>query len=97
LVSDDGVGFDPQTVGSRRESWPHFGLAGMRERAESVCGTIVWRSKSGAGAEVELRVPTGGEPWACEPAVVVPPGENERSAAQHQVVQSTAPTLTGAD
>ena len=97
LVSDDGVGFDPQTVGSRRESWPHFGLAGMRERAESVCGTIVWRSKPGAGAEVELRVPTGGEPWACEPAVVVPPGENERSSQQHQVVQSTAPTLTGAD
>jgi len=97
IVSDDGVGFDPQSVGSRRESWPHFGLAGMRERAESVCGTIVWRSKRGAGAEVELRVPTGGEPWACEPAVVVPPGEEDRSAAQHQVVQSPTPTLTGAD
>ncbi|HEX7431082.1 MAG TPA: ATP-binding protein [Candidatus Limnocylindrales bacterium] len=67
LVSDDGVGFDPTEIGSRRESWPHFGLAGMRERAESVCGSIVWRSKPGAGAEVELRVPTGREPWACEP------------------------------
>lgn len=97
LVSDDGVGFDAKTIGSRRESWPHFGLAGMRERAESVCGTIVWRSKPGAGAEVELRVPTGGEPWACEPAVIVPPGEEEGSATQHQVVQSPAPTLTRAD
>jgi signal transduction histidine kinase len=97
LVSDDGIGFDPETIGSRRESWPHFGLSGMRERAESVCGTIIWRSKPGAGAEVELRVPTGGEPWACDPAVAVPPGENERSTTQHQVVQSTAPTLTGAD
>ena len=97
VVSDDGVGFDPQSFGSRRESWPHFGLAGMRERAESVCGTIVWRSTRGAGAEVVLRVPTGGEPWACEPIVVVPPGEEDRSAAQHQVVQSPTPTLTGAD
>jgi signal transduction histidine kinase len=97
IVSDDGVGFDPQSVGSRCESWPHFGLAGMRERAESVCGTIVWRSKPGAGAEVELRVPTGGEPWACEPAVIVPPGEEDSSAVQHQVVQSPTPTLTGAD
>ena len=97
LVSDDGVGFDPQTIGSRRENWPHFGLAGMRERAVSVCGTIVWRSKPGAGVEVELRVPTGGEPWACDPPVVVPPGEEERPTTQHQVVQSPAPTLTGAD
>jgi signal transduction histidine kinase len=97
LVSDDGVGFDPRTIGSRRENWPHFGLAGMRERAESVCGTIVWRSKPGAGVEVELRVPTGGEPWACDPPVVVPPGEEERPTAQHQVVQSPTPTLTGAD
>ncbi len=96
-VRDDGVGFDPLSIGSRSESWPHFGLAGMRERAESVCGTIVWRSKPGAGAEVELRVPTGGEPWACEPAVVVPSGEEERSATPHQVVQSPPPTLTGAD
>jgi signal transduction histidine kinase len=97
LVGDDGVGFDAESAGSRRESWPHFGLAGMRERAESVCGCIAWRSKPGAGAEVELRVPTGREPWACEPAIVVPSGEQERSAAQHQVVQSSAPTLMGAD
>ena len=94
LVSDDGVGFDPKEIGSRRESWPHFGLAGMRERAESVCGSIVWRSKPGAGAEVELRVPTGREPWACEPNPLASPDEEERSAALHQMVQSPTPTLS---
>ena len=96
-VGDDGVGFDPQAVGSGRERWPHFGLAGMRERAESVCGSIVWRSKPGAGVEVELSVPIGREPWACEPTLVVASREDERFVLQHQVVQLPAVTLSRAD
>jgi signal transduction histidine kinase len=55
-VADDGIGFDPANLG-RSES-PRFGLATMRERAESI------------GAEVRMGcVPTGGSevvvemPW----------------------------------
>jgi signal transduction histidine kinase len=97
LVHDDGVGFDAQAVGSGSERWPHFGMAGMRERAESVCGSIVWRSKPGAGAEVELRVPVGTDPWACEPTLEVSSGEEGPPYLPHQVVQSPTPALTEAN
>jgi signal transduction histidine kinase len=55
LVRDDGVGIDPTVLESGREG--HWGLAGMRERAERIGGTLrVW-SRAGAGTEVELTVP----------------------------------------
>jgi signal transduction histidine kinase len=55
LVRDDGVGIDPDVLESGREG--HWGLPGMRERAERIGGTLrVW-SRAGAGTEVELSVP----------------------------------------
>lgn len=55
VVRDDGCGIDPRIVESGREA--HWGLSGMRERAESIGARLrVW-SKSSAGAEVELSVP----------------------------------------
>jgi signal transduction histidine kinase/ligand-binding sensor domain-containing protein len=55
LVRDDGVGIDPEVLKSGREG--HWGLPGMRERAERIGGTLrVW-SRAGAGTEVELSVP----------------------------------------
>jgi signal transduction histidine kinase/ligand-binding sensor domain-containing protein len=55
LVRDDGVGIDPEVLESGREG--HWGLPGMRERAERIGGTLrVW-SRAGAGTEVELSVP----------------------------------------
>ncbi|HEX7431849.1 MAG TPA: sensor histidine kinase, partial [Candidatus Limnocylindrales bacterium] len=56
-IEDDGVGFEAELLAVGPERWPHFGLAGMRERAESVGGSIVWRSQPGHGAEIELHVP----------------------------------------
>jgi glucose-6-phosphate-specific signal transduction histidine kinase len=38
----------------------HFGLAGMRERAETMGGELHVISRLGAGTEVELTVPLGG-------------------------------------
>jgi len=35
----------------------HFGLGGMRERAELLGGRLTVRSGAGAGTEVELSVP----------------------------------------
>jgi signal transduction histidine kinase len=59
-ISDDGVGFEADVLSRGPERWPHFGLAGMRERAESVGGRVAWRSHPGEGTEVELHVPVGG-------------------------------------
>jgi signal transduction histidine kinase/ligand-binding sensor domain-containing protein len=56
LIRDNGCGIDPQVLRSGREG--HWGLPGMRERAEKVGGRLnVW-SSSTAGTEVELSVPS---------------------------------------
>ncbi|HVU46844.1 MAG TPA: two-component regulator propeller domain-containing protein [Terracidiphilus sp.] len=55
LVRDDGRGIDPDVLQAGREG--HWGLPGMRERAESIGGTLKLRSRTGAGTEVELTVP----------------------------------------
>lgn len=55
LVRDDGAGIDPQVLKSGRDG--HWGLAGMRERAESIGARLrVW-SRARAGTEVELSIP----------------------------------------
>jgi signal transduction histidine kinase len=56
LVRDNGCGIDPQLLQSGREG--HWGLPGMRERAERIGAKLhVW-SSSAAGTEVELSVPS---------------------------------------
>jgi len=55
LVRDNGCGIDPDMLLSGREG--HWGLPGMRERAERIGGKLhVW-SRPTAGTEVELSVP----------------------------------------
>lgn len=55
LVRDDGAGIDPNVLQSGRDG--HWGLAGMRERAESIGARLrVW-SRARAGTEVELSIP----------------------------------------
>jgi signal transduction histidine kinase len=55
LVSDDGCGIDPRVVRSGSDG--HWGIAGMRERAESIGAGFKVRSRAAAGTEVELTVP----------------------------------------
>jgi signal transduction histidine kinase len=55
LVNDDGGGIDPQILRSGREG--HWGLSGMRERAELIGARLKVRSRAAAGTEVELYVP----------------------------------------
>ncbi len=57
-VKDNGKGIDPEVLkqGSRRGHW---GLPGMRERAEAIGAELnVW-SSNGNGTQVSLRVPAG--------------------------------------
>jgi signal transduction histidine kinase len=56
LVRDDGKGIDEQVLRTGRDG--HWGLSGMRERAQRIgAGFQVW-SRFGAGTEVELSVPS---------------------------------------
>jgi signal transduction histidine kinase len=70
LVRDDGRGVDPHVV--RAGSDGHWGITGMRERAQRIGATLKIRSRADAGTEIELRVPgavaferyaSGWRPW----------------------------------
>jgi signal transduction histidine kinase/ligand-binding sensor domain-containing protein len=56
LVRDNGSGIDPEVVRAGREG--HWGLSGMRERAERVGGRLRVMSSASAGTEIELSVPS---------------------------------------
>jgi signal transduction histidine kinase len=53
-ISDNGIGFSAEAAGRRPMS---FGLAGMRERAELLGGTLAVRSAPGMGTVVILDLP----------------------------------------
>lgn len=55
VVRDDGRGFDPQRSAER--ATPRFGLTIMRERAESVGGTLSIDSRDHHGTAVTVTVP----------------------------------------
>lgn len=55
-VRDDGDGM-PSSVLVSGQRTGHFGLVGMRERAERIGGRFVVNSREGAGTEVALEVP----------------------------------------
>ena len=54
-VADDGEGFEQTDAFS--EVGGHFGLLGMRERAERLGGELRLRSEPGEGTEVQVTVP----------------------------------------
>jgi nitrate/nitrite-specific signal transduction histidine kinase len=58
VVQDDGIGFDPTSPG--RGAHPRFGLATMRERAETVGGELAIDSAPRQGARLTARIPTLG-------------------------------------
>ena len=55
-IRDDGKGIDPDER-VRAERTGHWGLKGMRERAERLGGELEVWSEPGAGTEIELRIP----------------------------------------
>ena len=54
-VRDDGCGIDPQKLQWGKNG--HWGLQGMRERADRIGGRLRVLSRSELGTEIELRVP----------------------------------------
>ena len=55
LVRDDGCGIDPNVLQTGRDG--HWGLSGMRERADRIGARLHVMSSASAGTEIELSVP----------------------------------------
>lgn len=55
-LRDDGKGIDPKVLEESRRPG-HWGLPGVRERAQRIGARLDFWSQSGAGTEVELTVP----------------------------------------
>jgi signal transduction histidine kinase len=54
-IRDDGTGIDEKVMAAGREG--HWGLQGMRERAQQIGAQLEIWSQPGAGTEVDLRIP----------------------------------------
>jgi signal transduction histidine kinase len=54
-IRDDGTGIDSDVVSMGRQG--HWGLQGMRERAQQMGGQLEIWSETGAGTEVDLSIP----------------------------------------
>lgn len=60
-VEDDGKGFDVDETFRGAEDRGHFGVVGMRERAEAAGGHLVVRSEPGKGSIVRASIPYASE------------------------------------
>ena len=58
-IVDDGIGFDPTTVGARRADGSGFGLTSMRGRISEQGGSLDIESEPGGGTAVRATVPIG--------------------------------------
>jgi signal transduction histidine kinase len=67
-IRDDGKGIDPKLLDTGRDG--HWGLPGMRERAQELGAQLDMWSQLGAGTEVELRIP-GSIAYGTSPAKMV--------------------------
>ncbi len=54
-VQDDGCGFDPEKENTSDDG--HFGMVGMRERANQLGGCLTVNSAPGQGTDIEVKVP----------------------------------------
>ncbi|MCL4178014.1 MAG: PAS domain-containing protein [Verrucomicrobia bacterium] len=57
VVTDDGIGFDPNRYPARQKGKGSLGLLGMRERTTSVGGALEVQSAPGRGTTIRARIP----------------------------------------
>ncbi len=57
LIRDDGVGFEMPDRGDALTELGHFGLVGMRERAELIGAQLTIQSTAGHGTTIDLHLP----------------------------------------
>jgi signal transduction histidine kinase len=56
-IRDNGKGIDPQLLRTDGLSG-HYGLRGMRERAQSLGGKLTIWSEANSGTEIDLTIPS---------------------------------------
>jgi two-component system sensor histidine kinase UhpB len=66
IVSDDGVGFDPRTLHDRG-GHTGLGIIGIRERVESLAGTVEIRSDAATGTDLTIDIPLRSPVHAAHP------------------------------
>lgn len=83
VVSDHGVGFDPETLRARDGTGKSFGLLSLRERLELLGGALDVASAPGRGTSVTILapVPQGARPQASAPAAAPRAGTARRRMA----------------
>jgi signal transduction histidine kinase len=78
-VEDDGKGFDVDETFRGAEDRGHFGVVGMRERAEAASGHLVVRSEPGKGSIVRASIP-----YATESGPPVNYGRRSTDTVDHE-------------
>lgn len=85
-VADDGDGFDAREVLALAEARGHYGIVGMRERAQGIGGQLVVESQPGRGTTVRATIPYDADrptpgpeakTWGANVAVPTPVFEDE--------------------
>ncbi|NBD26726.1 sensor histidine kinase [Paenibacillus glycinis] len=61
VVKDNGVGFQPSLIESKAKNSVHFGLIGMRERAELLEGRMEIESAINEGTKITIHIPINAE------------------------------------
>ncbi len=61
MIRDNGCGFDGQSHSQSSGPEGHFGLTGMRERAEGIGGRLTVQSTPGSGTAISLQLPIDGK------------------------------------
>jgi signal transduction histidine kinase len=81
-IEDDGKGFDVEQTFTSAEGRGHFGVVGMRERAEAAGGQLVVRSEAGHGTIVRASIPYAN--LAAVPGATSAPIEDVEQRAEDQ-------------
>jgi signal transduction histidine kinase len=89
-VEDDGKGFDVDETFRGAEDRGHFGVVGMRERAEAASGHLVVRSEPGKGSIVRASIP-----YASEAVQAVNYGRRSTDVVDHEESAESGPERVG--